>query len=150
MERFVVVPNPFPPSPAWRISFGLWHRSVQKPLRPVCDDSSQPVAEEASSLPLETRELVHNVLWFGRGSLSDLEDWAVVYLAVKLIPDLDAPFQLVSNIWSKPTFQSGVLNQILNTTKLVTPVWSCEVLRGSKPGFQQTVALFRAYKTSYL
>lgn len=78
----------------------------------MCNDSSQPVATEASSLPLETCELVHNALWFGKSSLWDMENWAVVYLAVKLIPDLDAPFQLVSNIWSKPTFQNGVLNQI--------------------------------------
>lgn len=78
----------------------------------MCSDSSHPVAAEASSLPLQTCELVHNVLWFERGSLWDMENWAVLYLAVKLIPDLDAPFQLVSNIWSKPTFQSFVLNQI--------------------------------------
>lgn len=42
---------------------------AETPLSCVCNDSSQSVAEEASGLPLETRELVHNVLWFGRGSL---------------------------------------------------------------------------------
>lgn len=57
VECFVVMPNPFPPSPAWRISFGFCHESpVESPLCPMCNDSAQPVAEKAGGLPLETRE----------------------------------------------------------------------------------------------
>lgn len=57
VECFVIVHNPFPPSPARRISFGFWHESpVESPLCPVCSDSAQPVAEEAGALPRDTRE----------------------------------------------------------------------------------------------